>query len=1282
MFKKQYALFLLFILAIPIVNSMNLRIDNDVNNKTLSLLNIDDSDGIKNKIVEYDPRGYLTGRMFFEGFMDLEPDGIQDFLLLNVEVNITQTLANPVIVYALLYDNSFVKETSYGWREEGMTVWGNSTIQSLPMGVHNVTVLFNTTLLRILKLPGPYMIFNVKLGEVGSDFFSELDSWDWEKPLFRISRVFDIWTYAEPRNTSDIGPLYSVTLSNDTLEFTFNYTTFDHGHPGFEDYYIHLALRNASSNTIVNYEEFRELESNTEYNITLKIPAKYIYAFKVHDSGAFSFNNLRFEEFTIVQLTGPYDELSDQQFNFSYERLAHEETGLNPNSVTTSIDVLQSGDYIDYGLINLHENRSFIIYGNQLTEILKLQVNRTEPPDYSASNFEFSVIDGFGRYRDIWDNDPSSTWVLWRQYWDKTEVSNIFHQIGQYSGPIEFWVKYPDYGWETNPPQKLEVKVEIINDITGPSINVWDPVAGTSFQQYYGIPIKGSGTDDSLVYEYQLVYNNKVQLRYSPFSSGWWGPGPGDSGEFSFVWFPDESITGSLDISIRAIDMVGNVGEISLPIIINPGTKPSPEGTIAKGLEWLRDRQAMDGSWDYFGWPSAGMTALATLCFIQAGLAHDTVVAEAINFLMNAFQDSDDPSVPGKVIWQSGHATYESAMAVTALIAYNATRPSYDSNLNSIIDGAIEWLVATQNDETWGVSPDEPWYGGWRYGYDHQSSDLSVSQWVFLALATYGYDDPDLWNKVQLFVNRCRGVYWENDTWIYDGGFSYTPSTEDWRDFGGGSYGSMTAAGIWGLYLSGVSPDNANITQALDWINSLLPDEIVGQNPHFGKAFEYYWYLSASKAYLMAGRPQDKWWYDMITEYLNTHMIAATETSAYWDNTVGQEPPVMATVEAILSQQVFFGHAPMDRLEITIDSPYGSALAVWNDTWFTGYNYTSAQSEVYGDAQYSTIMAKKQIVTIYSPTKGDYYIDLFPAATKDGFPNQDLILRARALTSDNNLISYKLKTINYQYGNDYPQVLRYKLVYSTVSGVNLEFVDVNPPLFDHVLRLSSITYPDFVNLGESFSIDFNLKHVSSSVLSYSRLVTHSEISLDTEGLDIYDFNPNEERSFTINADTSSITSPGKKIIAITIGAPNTNPLVIRFEVQVGNHAPDGTINPIPSTISGTYNITWDAWDEDNDPLVFTVALELPEGGGYENLTTTTDFYYLFDTTAYTDGSNYGIVVWIFDGTDTTELRSGSFTIDNQEEPTTSAPGLDTPGFELILGLIALTIFLSTKRRKK
>ncbi|MHA1973968.1 MAG: prenyltransferase/squalene oxidase repeat-containing protein [Candidatus Hodarchaeales archaeon] len=1275
MMKKQYSLFLLFLLLIPIVNSSNLIIDTETNTKTVSVPRIHDSLEIRNSIGEYDPRGYLTGRIFFKGLVDSEPDGTQDMLQIDVEVNITQTLTNPIIVFALLYDNSFIKTTSQSGYMEGMEVWGSSGQESLSIGAHNVTVSFNATTLRILRLAGPYEITNVKLGEVGVDFFSELNCDDWQKPLFKISKVFDVWTFDEPNDdTSNFGTIQEVSLTNETLRLVFTFTSYDH--PGVEDYYINVVLRNGSGDTIVNYGKTVDLEPNTEHWIYLDIPAKYISAFKTRPS-AFTSNNLRFEELTIIQLTGSYDPFSDQSLNFSYAKLFHEETSLDPNSVTTPVNVLHSGEYIDFGLLELNENRSIIVYGEQLTQILKLQINRTEPPDNSGPNFEFRVNDGFFRERDIWDNDPSSTWILWRQFWDKTEVSIIYHQIGQYHGAIEFWVKYPDYGWPDNPQQKLEVKAEIINDTASPIVNIYEPTTGADFQQYYGIPIKGSGTDDSFAYEYQLVFNNKVQLKYRPFTAGWWMPGPVESGEFSFVWFPDESILGSITISIRVIDMVGNVGEALLDLTINSGTKPSPEGTIAKGLEWLKDRQAFDGSWDYNGWSSSGMTALAALCFIQAGLTYDPVyqpvLDKAIDYLMNAFEDSDEPGVPGKVIRQSGHATYETAMAVTALIAYNATRPTYEADLNNIINGAIDWLVVTQNDETWGVTPDKPYYGGWRYGYDHQSSDLSVSQWVFLALSTYGYDDPDLWNKVKIFVNRCRGGYEQEGTWYYDGGFSYTPSTEDWRDFGGGSYGSMTAAGIWGLYLSGEPTNNENITSALDWISSLSPEEIVGQNPHFGKSFEYYWYLSASKAYLMAGRPQDKWWYDLITEYLNTHMIATTTTSAYWDNSMGEEPPVMATVQAILSQQVFYGHAPMERLEISVDSPYGSVLTVWNDTWSTGFNHSTGEYYVYGDAQTSEIDSKQQVISIFSPTKGEYFVDLFPTATKDGFPDQGLILRARALTKENNLISYKTKYIDYQYAGDSPQVLRFKLVYSTVSGVNLEFIDVNPPLFNHLLQLTSLSYPEYVDRGESFNVDFSIKHIASSTLETCLLHLYSTLTGDQN--QAFSLNPNEEKSFSFTGTTLPNDTPGIKTIVITLAANDTNPLVIRCEIQIGNHAPQGEFGEIPNSINGTFNVTWSASDDDNDSLSFVLVLWKPDGDKV-NLTITTDLYYLFDSTAYPDGSGYGFELIISDGIDVSSFNSLSFTINNQPESTT-VPTLatPTPGLEFFFSLLALFVFV-------
>jgi hypothetical protein len=1244
------------------------------------------------KITQDDPRGYLTGRIFFSktfGLEDIEPDGDFDILKIDVEVEITTTEITDFVVMAALYDRTFQQRFLDPYNDElhfegGYHLWGNSSFQNLPIGSHNMTVYFNCTQLRALKLAGPYGISHVQLAN-GTQYDCQIFDEEWtedshSKPLFLIPQIFDIYTFDEPLETGSFS-MHDAILTADYLEVNVTFTTFSHWESHDEPYYIRLVLRNSGS-TIGHWEQTYWLPSNTLNEIRLTIPKGILSTF---DFGPEPYPTISFEEVAIVELhhRGPFDTC-----NMSYEMISPYSTTIDASSLP-QIPTLGPGDSYYFGDLPVSDSRVFGIIPQNADDVLRLEVIRTNPAnmDVYLPDFNIWYLDGFGRTR----GDHHEDIIPWEEWaGNETHDIDINHYltyIGKYQGPWLFQVIHPD---EDQPliSQGLSVRVDITLDISPPSVSFITPSDGDLFHQYYGIPIEGIKTDDSsAIILFQILLDQRVLHIYKPLE-WYWGETPIEDAAFKYIWFPDHDLVGDYKIIIRTYDLTYKFLDTTFTITIDSGTKLSPESTINKGLEWLRTEQNTDGSWDYepghaYGRP--GMAALGALCFIQAGLAHESATVEAVDYLINAFEyDQDD----GRSIY---HSSYETSMATTTLIAYNATLPWYDDELDSLIDDAIAWLVVTQNDETWGVDPSEPWYGGWRYGDDHQSSDLSVSQWVILALSTYenfnpgGLDayDPNLWSKVDTFVRRCRGGYTDDTQWYYDGGFTYTPSTEDWRNWGGGSYGSMTAAGIWGLYLSGSEPDDLNIISALDWINN--SGQIVGENPHSGQSFEYYWYLSASKAFLMAGRESDQWWYDKITEYLNTHMIYVSSASAYWENTIGGEPPVFATVQAILSQQVYYGHIPMHRLEVTLESADGSAIYLWNSTITVGYNYTTGNTESSPDTSYSGLLPDIQQVTIFSPTKGEYQIEVFPAAGRDGISSpQDIVLRARALTETGHILRYKTHVIDYDDPSDYPQVLRYRMVLTTISGLDIHLLPDGYEPFTHTVNFDYISAPPYVELNEEFDITVTLTNIGVGTIPTGTVFSITEDFTD-ESDDFTNWGETDQRSFTFHYNPSGL-SAGIRTIVIGLMGEDTTPLLIRLKVQIGNRAPEGTLDRLDGELSGTETISWTASDPDGDDLSFDVILVEPDGTEVSLVSDSDKFSYSFDTTAYPDGAGYRIIVIIDDGTDTTELRSSLFEIKNAEETTetgdTGAPNIGAPGFELIFSLLALSFVLMYLRRRK
>lgn len=1284
--KKKFNLILILILfigCIPIDTEV-LDISNKEESQLSSLTFIDIPTEIFSKVNDYNSSlGSLTGGIFDERLNDTDLDTDYDQLLIEIEIDVNQS--DEYFVIVILDDYGFQYHRSNGDFENRMQIIGFSTSKTFSSGLHNVTVIFNCTEMRSMRLAGPYYISLIELFHVPTgDWIDRLPSeaeQQYGEYIYRIQEQ-NISEFNEPINTNDI-VFHNATLIDDNLEINFTITSFTHEYESMLPYYFSVALKNGTGTIICKYEETMILESNTGYSITLKIPSTYLNAFEQFNGFLSDFPILLFQEIAVVQIEGDY---WMKEINMSYASNAYPDYSTVNVSEAFPIQVLEAGDIYNFGSMNVNDSNEFIFYSETPQDLLELQINRTYPLDSWPPEFDIFITNSLGKTYGIHHYEPMSPFIMWNEHWNNDkEAKYIYTRMGMYQGPWYVYIQYPDHG-EPQPSQTLTVGLDLFSDSTPPTTVLNTPSGGAEYNQYYGITFEGNVNDDSIITRYELIHDGEILYKFNPFDQ--MNSGGPTQGQFKFNWFPSHNITGSLGITLRVTDLGNNFDEITRSITITPGTIPSSDSTINKGLEWLRSTQNPDGSWNYYGGSSAGMTAMAALCFIQAGLAYDQVVTDAINFLVNSFDSDDNPSIPGKVIKQSGHMTYETAIAVTTLIAYNATHFPFDSSLDTLIDDVIDWLVYTQNDETWGVNPnDDAWYGGWRYGYDHQSSDLSVSQWVILALATYGYEESGFWEKVILFVERCRGGHWDTglNQFDADGGFTYTPSTQDWRGQGGGSYGSMTAAGIWGLFLSGIVPNNTNITVALDWIGSHQPEELVGQNPNMGNQFEYYWYLSASKAFIMAGRTQDQWWYDLITEYLNTHMIAENPTRAFWDNDHGQEPPIFATVQAILSQQVFYGDIPMDKLEVTLESEDGSVIYIWNSDINVGYNYTTGIEQSSTSASYSGVLSDKQTIMIDSPTKGEYFVDIFPDAGENGLRSpQQLVLRARALTASDDVIRYRTLVINYQYPTTNPQVLRYKLVLTTVAGIELHFIDINPPVFSYTIRLDNVGFPKYVELGADYDVNVTLTNLGIGTIPTGSVCAVAEDSTDTK-TDFSSWSQGSQQTFNFHYTTTGLLAMLRTTV-LYLNATDTNPLVIRLEIQIGNQAPTGSINPFSSPINGTFAFHWQATDADGDPLTYTVILVKADGTQDTLESDITDTSYSFDSTAYPDGSEYKLIIKVSDGTVTIDLKSPFFSINNADvsngtTTTTSVPGL-TPGFGFILTLLTLSLTLIIYRKKK
>lgn len=258
---------------------------------------------------------------------------------------------------------------------------------------------------------------------------------------------------------------------------------------------------------------------------------------------------------------------------------------------------------------------------------------------------------------------------------------------------------------------------------------------------------------------------------------------------------------------------------------------------INNGLDWLAARQDGDGSWE----DNPGTTSLCLLAFLNNNITEgNATVDDAIGYLLGEINpDWDENNTPiGR------DATYSVSMAILALKA--TMNADYTDEINAL----GEWLVATQWDEDniWReMNNSNPNYGGWRYGDSHCfDSDLSVTQWALMGLDAWGNlsKDDAVWTNALSFVEACQTP---------SGGFTYMPDEGQKVRNGGfhdGSYGSMSAAGLWSLMLCGLNNSDARVQGAIGWLQQNYTWE---ENAHSGENWMYYYFLTLAKALTMVG---------------------------------------------------------------------------------------------------------------------------------------------------------------------------------------------------------------------------------------------------------------------------------------------------------------------------------------------------------------------------------------------------------------------------------------------
>lgn len=320
------------------------------------------------------------------------------------------------------------------------------------------------------------------------------------------------------------------------------------------------------------------------------------------------------------------------------------------------------------------------------------------------------------------------------------------------------------------------------------------------------------------------------------------------------------------------------------------------ERAVAKGTDFLKTKQAENGSWSNEKYPA--LTALAITSIMgdpnrKEGADIPASAAKGYDFLLSHRK-------PNGGIFNEGLGVYNTALSSVAFLAAN------DDKFRDAILGARRYLIAQQADYDVQGEMDNETDGGIGYGSDPTRADLSNTHFALEALyltkqryADLGDDAAnDLnWDAAIQFLNRSQNLPETNDLDYASGdaenrgGFVYSPgdSKAGEQQLPDGtvalrSYGSMSYAGLLSFIYADVDKDDPRVKAVKDWVTRHYTVE---ENPNMGAQGLYYYYHTMAKGLARAeikeltlpdGKKVD-WRNDLALK-----VMSLQNTDGSWDN--------------------------------------------------------------------------------------------------------------------------------------------------------------------------------------------------------------------------------------------------------------------------------------------------------------------------------------------------------------------------------------------------------------
>ncbi len=326
-----------------------------------------------------------------------------------------------------------------------------------------------------------------------------------------------------------------------------------------------------------------------------------------------------------------------------------------------------------------------------------------------------------------------------------------------------------------------------------------------------------------------------------------------------------------------------------------PGRGGAIEAAVDRALQWLKERQLPDGSWEgeALAANKVAMTGLALLTFLSHGETttsekYGDTVRRAIEFLVNNQNEATgrfrSEGVARVSAYAHGIATYAISEAY-ALTRIPAIRP--------VMERALAAIIRSQQPT-----------GGHTYEMQpHRTRrDTSIMSWMSQAMkAGYlaGADVPGLKDAMEQIAAGLKMNYGADRKL-----FAYAPDPAAGDDSAAARWASNTMQATLCLLLLG----HGGSPECRAGIQSITDAPVNWGGPGVGLDSVYNWYYCTQALFHTGGRAWDRWNREFSASYLQ-----AQNADGSWTPMIGREVPygpVYGTCFAALTLMVYYRFLP------------------------------------------------------------------------------------------------------------------------------------------------------------------------------------------------------------------------------------------------------------------------------------------------------------------------------------------------------------------------------------